>query len=62
MTGSGSYFLLPRRLKTLHSELSSFLSTYDVNSAADSVKVYALKPGYGTTEDSTTKPGALPIP
>ena len=30
---------------TLHAELSDLLSKYDVNSAAASVKVYALKPG-----------------
>ena len=30
---------------TLHEDLSSLLSTYDVNAAAASVKVYALKPG-----------------
>ncbi len=30
---------------TLHEELSSLLSTYDVNDAAASVKVYAIKPG-----------------
>ena len=29
---------------TLHEDLTSLLSTYDVNSAAASVKVYALKP------------------
>jgi hypothetical protein len=29
---------------TIHSDLGSLLSTYDVNSAAASVKVYALKP------------------
>ena len=29
---------------TLHEDLSSLLSTYDVNAAAASVKVYALKP------------------
>jgi hypothetical protein len=29
---------------TLHEELSSLLKTYDVNEAAASVKVYALKP------------------
>ncbi len=43
--GSGSYSCCnPDASKTLHSELSSLLSTYDVNSAAASVKVYALKP------------------
>jgi len=30
---------------TLHAELSTLLATYDVNAAAASVKVYALKPG-----------------
>lgn len=31
---------------TLHEDLSSLLSTYDVNQAAASIKVYALKPGF----------------
>ena len=30
---------------TLHQDLTSLLSTYDVNEAAASVKVYAIKPG-----------------
>ncbi len=30
---------------TLHADLSSLLETYDVNGAAASVKVYAIKPG-----------------
>ena len=30
---------------TLHADLSSLLETYDVNEAAASVKVYAIKPG-----------------
>ena len=30
---------------TLHEDLTSLLSTYDVNEAAASVKVYAIKPG-----------------
>jgi ubiquinone/menaquinone biosynthesis C-methylase UbiE len=32
---------------TLHEELSDLLSKYDVNAAAASVKVYAIKPGSG---------------
>ncbi|MGI4830833.1 MAG: arsenite methyltransferase [Janthinobacterium lividum] len=32
-------------LSTLHGDLSSLLNTYDVNEAAASVKVYAVKPG-----------------
>jgi len=32
---------------TLHAELSDLLSRYDVNAAAASVKVYAIKPGTG---------------
>jgi arsenite methyltransferase len=35
---------------TLHEELSDLLSKYDVNAAAASVKVYAIKPKTGTTE------------
>ncbi|MGA7156158.1 MAG: arsenite methyltransferase [Acidobacteriaceae bacterium] len=35
---------------TLHEELSALLSQYDVNAAAASVKVYAVKPGPGATE------------
>jgi arsenite methyltransferase len=43
--GSGSYSCCsPDASKTLHGELTSLLSTYDVNAAAASVKVYALKP------------------
>ncbi|MGA2653474.1 MAG: arsenite methyltransferase [Terracidiphilus sp.] len=34
---------------TLHAELSELLSKYDVNAAAASVKVYAIKPRAGTT-------------
>jgi hypothetical protein len=30
---------------SLHEDLSSLLDTYDVNEAAASVKVYAIKPG-----------------
>jgi hypothetical protein len=30
---------------TVHEELSDLLSKYDVNAAAASVKVYAIKPG-----------------
>jgi hypothetical protein len=33
---------------TLHTELSDLLSKYDVNAAAASVKVYAIKPQAGT--------------
>jgi hypothetical protein len=32
---------------TLHEELTDLLSRYDVNAAAASVKVYAIKPGSG---------------
>jgi len=38
---------------TLHAELSDLLSKYDVNAAAASVKVYALKPMSGTAAAST---------
>ena len=42
---SGSYSCChPDALKTLHHDLAAMLSSYDVNSAAASVKVYALKP------------------
>ncbi|HZQ42367.1 MAG TPA: arsenite methyltransferase [Acidobacteriaceae bacterium] len=34
---------------TLHSELTDLLSKYDVNSAAASIKVYAVKPNGGAT-------------
>jgi arsenite methyltransferase len=37
---------------TLHAGLSGFLSTYDVNAAAASIKVYAIKPKAG--DQSTT--------
>jgi len=37
---------------TLHEELSSLLDTYDVNQAAASVKIYAIKPS-----DTCCKPG-----
>ncbi len=37
-------------LSTLHGELSELLSNYDVNSAAASVKVYAVKPQAGDVE------------
>jgi arsenite methyltransferase len=33
---------------TLHAELSDLLSKYDVNAAAASIKVYAIKPKSGT--------------
>jgi arsenite methyltransferase len=39
---------------TLHAELSDFLSKYDVNTAAASVKVYAIKP----TAEATNQPVA----
>jgi arsenite methyltransferase len=35
----------PAPSPTLHEELASLLSQYDVNAAAASVKVYAVKPG-----------------
>jgi arsenite methyltransferase len=35
---------------TLHAELSDLLSKYDVNAAAASVKVYAIKPSAGESE------------
>jgi SAM-dependent methyltransferase len=42
---SGSYACChPDAAKTLHNDLAALLSSYDVNSAAASVKVYALKP------------------
>lgn len=40
---------------TLHAELSDLLSKYDVNSAAASVKVYAIKPRSGAA-DTTAAP------
>ena len=40
---------------TLHTELSELLSKYDVNSAAASVKVYALKP---KSEGATSNPAS----
>jgi arsenite methyltransferase len=39
---------------TLHQELSDLLSKYDVNSAAASVKVYAIKPKTEPTEKTAT--------
>jgi arsenite methyltransferase len=44
---------------TLHAELSELLSTYDVNSAAASVKVYALKPKAAATQ-ATAAPCCVP--
>jgi ubiquinone/menaquinone biosynthesis C-methylase UbiE len=42
---SGSYSCCsPAASKTLHQDLTALLTTYDVNTAAASVKVYALKP------------------
>ncbi len=42
---SGSYSCCsPDASKTLHQDLTALLSTYDVNAAAASVKVYAVKP------------------
>ena len=38
----------PSESAALHAELAQLLSTYDVNAAAASVKVYAIKPGAGT--------------
>jgi arsenite methyltransferase len=37
---------------TLHAELSDLLSKYDVNAAAASIKVYAIKPKAGTASTS----------
>lgn len=34
----------PAAASTLHDELKTLLATYDVNAAAASVKVYAIKP------------------
>lgn len=39
---------------TLHAELSDLLSKYDVNAAAASVKVYAIKPKAGAASTSAT--------
>jgi SAM-dependent methyltransferase len=39
---------------TLHAELSDLLSKYDVNAAAASVKVYAIKPKDGSTDAAST--------
>lgn len=41
---------------TLHTELADLLTKYDVNSAAASVKVYAVKPMTATTRTTTTAP------
>ena len=41
---------------TMHSELSALLATHDVNSAAASVKVYALKPSIIATEAACCEP------
>ena len=38
----------PATSQTLHQDLTALLSSYDVNSAASSVKVYALKPATKT--------------
>lgn len=38
---------------TLHAELSDLLTKYDVNAAAASVKVYAIKPKDGTVESAS---------
>ena len=38
---------------TLHAELSDLLSKYDVNTAAASVKVYAVKPNAGATASAS---------
>jgi hypothetical protein len=38
---------------SLHADLSTLLATYDVNAAAASVKVYALKPATTTCCGST---------
>jgi SAM-dependent methyltransferase len=44
-TASGSYSCCsPDPSSTLHKDLTALLSTYDINTAAASVKVYALKP------------------
>ena len=40
---------------SVHQDLSTLLSTYDVNAAAASVKVYALKPGGAETRDASAK-------
>lgn len=42
---------------TLHEELSELLSKYDVNAAAASVKVYAIKPQASSTAASCCAPG-----
>lgn len=39
---------------TLHEELSDLLSKYDVNAAAASVKVYAIKPKAGASGKAAT--------
>ncbi|MFL6426850.1 MAG: arsenite methyltransferase [Acidobacteriaceae bacterium] len=45
MEAGGSYSCCnPDPAKTLHNDLAELLSAYDVNAAAASVKVYALKP------------------
>jgi hypothetical protein len=46
-------------LSTLHEELSDLLSKYDVNTAAASVKVYAIKPRAGATS-KTAAPCCAP--
>lgn len=42
----------PSKPASLHDELASLLSQYDVNAAAASVKVYAIKPSSGTPASS----------
>ena len=50
---SGSYSCCsPDPSKTLHKDLAALLSTYDVNAAAASVRVYALKPAAKSCCDS----------
>ncbi len=45
------------RSATLHEELSDLLSKYDVNAAAASVKVYAIKPQAAATATPCCAPG-----
>jgi hypothetical protein len=41
----------PAASESLHEELKQLLSQYDINAAAASVKVYAVKPGITPKKD-----------
>lgn len=48
----------PRAPASLHGELTSLLARYDINAAAASVKVYAVKPTSGAPEPALSEPRA----